>query len=750
MQEPAASDGAEPARDRAPLPPGAVDAIVFDLDGVVTDTASVHAAAWKRLFDELLQARSGDEPFQPFELDDYLRFVDGRSREDGVRAFLAARGIELPAGPGAGTVDELAARKDRYFHDQLRDDGVRAFPSAVAWIRRLRARGVPVAIVSASRNCRAVLEAAGLTELFDERVDGEEAARLGLPGKPDPALFIEAARRLGVPPERSAVVEDALAGVSAGRRGGFGLVVGVARNGQAGELRAAGADLVVADLAELDPAATPPPSRPGPPERAWVLARSGYDPADEGLREALCTLGNGYFATRGAAPESAADDVHYPGTYAAGCYNRLVTEVAGREVTNEDLVNLPNWLPLRFRPAGGDWFSPDQAELLDYWQELDLRTGVLARLLRSRDADGRITRIGQRRLVSMADPHVAALETTFVAENWSGRLEVSAGLDGRVVNAGVKRYRSLDGRHLTRVETGTADEETVWLEAETSQSRVRVDLAARTRASGPRSETGRAVERGDRTIGHAFAVGLETGEPVTVEKVVTLFTSRDRGISDSRLAAIEHLAGTGGFDELLDRHRLAWVQLWQRCGIRVSDGADAAPILNLHLFHLLQTVSPNTIDLDVGVPARGLHGEAYRGHIFWDELFILPLLDLRLPAVSRALLRYRWRRLPAARRNARAAGYEGAMYPWQSGSDGREETQTLHLNPRSGRWLPDRSSHQRHVNIAVAYNVWQYVQIAGDLEFLALHGAEMLIEIARFWASAATTTGRWAAGASAA
>jgi alpha,alpha-trehalase len=149
-------------------------------------------------------------------------------------------------------------------------------------------------------------------------------------------------------------------------------------------------------------------------------------------------------------------------------------------------------------------------------------------------------------------------------------------------------------------------------------------------------------------------------------------------------------------------------------------------------------VSPHTIEFDIGVPARGWHGEAYRGHIFWDELFIFPFLTLRLPMLTRALLRYRYRRLPAARRAAQAAGYAGAMYPWQSGSNGREETQTLHLNPHSGRWIPDHTHRQRHINVAIAYNIWQYYQVTEDHEFLYFYGAEMLLEIARFWASIAT------------
>jgi trehalose/maltose hydrolase-like predicted phosphorylase len=473
----------------------------------------------------------------------------------------------------------------------------------------------------------------------------------------------------------------------------------------------------------------------------WLLVYDGFDPAAEGLREALCTLGNGYFASRGAAPEASADDVHYPGTYVAGCYDRLVTEIAGREVENEDLVNVPNWLPLAFRAEGGEWFAPGAAELLAYRQELDLRCGVLSRRLRFADGQGRVTAVSQRRIVDMDDPHLAGLETTFTAENWSGRLEVRSALDGTVTNAGVERYRKLNGEHLVPVATGTTGEDGIWLQAETVSSKIRIALAARTRVlrDGQPGTTRRRTWRQRGRITHELTVDLEQGRPVTVEKVVTLFTSRDPAVAECGLAARERLARAGGFDQLMQRHVLAWDQLWRRCRLDIRDGVgETALTLDLHLFHLLQTLSPHTADLDVGVPARGLHGEAYRGHVFWDELFVFPILNLRFPEVTRALLRYRHRRLPAARLAAAEAGYQGAMYPWQSGSDGREETQRLHLNPRSGRWLPDHSHLQRHVGIAVAYNVWQYYQATGDLAFLSEHGAEMLLEIARFWASAAT------------
>ena len=189
---------------------------------------------------------------------------------------------------------------------------------------------------------------------------------------------------------------------------------------------------------------------------------------------------------------------------------------------------------------------------------------------------------------------------------------------------------------------------------------------------------------------------LAKGERIDIEKIVALHTSRDRAIADARTEALTTLSRAGRFAELVRSHTLAWVQLWRRCDLRfmrVRSESDhhTHRIVRLQIFHLLQTVSPNMIELDAGVPARGWTGEAYRGHIFWDELFIFPFLNFRLPRLTRALLLYRWRRLPEARWAAREAGYRGAMFPWQSGSDGREETDELFLNPRSGGWIRDNS-----------------------------------------------------------
>jgi beta-phosphoglucomutase family hydrolase len=240
------------ARDR-------FDAVLFDLDGVLTATARLHSACWKRMFDEYLQRRAAQtgEPFVPFEIaTDYKEQVDGKLRYDGVRSFLSSRGIDLPWGdpddpPDRETVCGLGNRKNELIGELLETDGVDVYEESVAWARHLREQGFATAVVSASKNCERVLRAAGIEDLFDTRIDGVVAGELGLPGKPAPDTFLEGARRLGVAPERAVVVEDAVSGVRAGRAGGFGLVIGVDRSGDPEALRAAGADVVVADLGEL-------------------------------------------------------------------------------------------------------------------------------------------------------------------------------------------------------------------------------------------------------------------------------------------------------------------------------------------------------------------------------------------------------------------------------------------------------------------------------------------------------------------
>lgn len=235
------------------------DAVLFDLDGVLTDTASLHSRAWKAMFDDFLRAWAAErgEPFREFTIaEDYKTWVDGKPRYDGVRSFLQSRSIELPEGgpddpPDAQTVHGLGNRKNELVNQLMRDDGVAPYEGSLALLEQLREQGMKLAVVSSSKNCAAVLDAAGIADLFEARVDGVVATERGLPGKPAPDIFLAAAADLGVTPDRAVVVEDAISGVEAGRAGDFGLVVGVDREGHPDALREHGADVVVSDLGEL-------------------------------------------------------------------------------------------------------------------------------------------------------------------------------------------------------------------------------------------------------------------------------------------------------------------------------------------------------------------------------------------------------------------------------------------------------------------------------------------------------------------
>lgn len=627
------------------------------------------------------------------------------------------------------------------------DAGPRGYPDALKLVTSLREAQVPTAVVSGRRGGHEQLVSAGLGDLFAVVVDGGDAEEAGLADVPDPAVLLYAASLLTAHPARVAVVQDTAAGVQAACRGGFGLVVGVDRGGEDGaELRAYGAQWVLTDLDRVGLDEEVAQSRwwqrqPSPERSAeyggWTLDYTGVDPQVQRVRETLCTVGNGYLASRGAAPETAADRSHYPGTYAAGVFNRLTSWVDGRPHQDESLVNLPNWMMLRWRPQGSAWVPPDGPGVSEFRQSLDLRIGVVHRRYRYVDGAGRATTVVSTMLVSMAAAHVAALETTFIAENWSGTLQVRSGIDGRVANRQVAQYAPLAGRHQRFEGQGRDGPGSLWLRTRTTQSRVEVAVATRTQVdvAGTPLAVRRRVKMAVLRPEETYTVSACEGRPVRVQKVAAFYTSRDRAITEPVAAARQAVAAAGPFDDLLTAHARAWRRLWERSHIELhTDGPAPLLAVNLHTFHLLVSASPNIVDADTGIGARGLHGEDYRGHVFWDELFVHRVLALHLPEASRALLLYRWRRLDAARQAAHVAGNRGAMFPWESGSDGREETPDEIYNPGTGTWIRDDAARQRHVGLAIGYSVWQYYQATADLDFLRTYGAELIVEITRFFA----------------
>ncbi|MEV8634842.1 hypothetical protein AB0395_24620 [Streptosporangium sp. NPDC051023] len=347
----------------------------------------------------------------------------------------------------------------------------------------------------------------------------------------------------------------------------------------------------------------------------WLLTHDGFDPAHEGLREMLTTLGNGYFATRGTVPEARADGVHHPATYVSGCHDLPPAQAANRPVEDEDLVNVPNWLPLTFRAGDGDWLSPDNAEMLRCHHTLDMRRGMLSRLLRVRDPLGRVTRVEQRRLVSMADRHLAALSVTIVPENWSGTLEVRSMLDGRVTGSHLAHDPEQADRHLVPI-CAHAAHGVIELLTRTATSGVEIALAARTTLAGGLCRTSigedaggcaeqgaeQGAERGveEGRVSDDRAVEVREGEEVTVEKIVALYTSADRAAAESEARARSAVVRAGSFEALAKRHVRAWERLWHREHLPAED-PRAQQVLNLYVFHRLQAVSPCAAETAVPV-----------------------------------------------------------------------------------------------------------------------------------------------------
>ena len=714
---------------------------IFDLDGVITASAHLHSRAWKAMFDEFLEGWTRDkgEPFQEFTENDYLEFVDGKPRYQGVKSFLESRGVSLPFGdpddpPDKLTYCGLGNRKNVSYQKQLEENGAQVFETSVALVKELRELGYKVGVASSSKNTKLVLEQTGLEELFETRVCGLVSEELGLKGKPDPDIFVKAADNLGLEPNECMMVEDAISGVQAGRTGNFGLVLGVARHMSGDELLANGADVVVADLGEIAVSDLEAWFKEGIEDDSWFLTYHSYRPKEEKLREALTVVGNGYMGTRGSIEGERASEHHYPGTYIAGLYNKLPTEVHGRVIYNNDFVNIPNWTIVEFAIGEGEYISPLDMEVLSYRHRLNMLKGLMERTIVVRDKAGRIMRVRSRRMVSMKKRHIAGLQFSVTPLNFSGVIKIRSAIDGSVINDGVDRYRQLASEHLEGLEAGElSDGAFVHVRTKNSKFDILVSSKEGVCLEGKSLDLKGEVETKDFETAKIYRLDAVEGKTLTLDKVVGVFASVDPALKDVKKAGEDFVAGDYAFQRLMDESAAEWRGIWERADVQILGDRFCQRVARLHAFHLLVTASPHNRELDAGMPARGLHGEAYRGHVFWDEVYIFPFYNWTFPDITKSLLRYRYRRLDAAREYARENGFKGAMYPWQTADDGSEETQILHYNPVSDTWGPDLSRRQRHVNIAVFYNIVSYWEQTGDDEFLKDFGLEMLLEVARFW-----------------
>ena len=463
-----------------------------------------------------------------------------------------------------------------------------------------------------------------------------------------------------------------------------------------------------------------------------------YDPADERRREALLAMGNGVLSCRACAPEAAALHAadggnHYAGFYRAGWYDDAPREVNGSSVRMAALVNLPDPFGLSFAVDDGDWYGLDGVELRRYRQCLTLDSGLLERQLDFFMA-GHALQLRETRFVSMATPHLAVLRWELQVPPEVARLRLRATLDGGVTNAAIRRNGAYEGRRLDAVAFQHDDVGRAAVSAVLDDDRRRLAMAVQVRTPGLRLQWhGQQVEQ--RLIQQTECAVPADGRLIIEKRVlVRIDDERPTDDGEAREQLLRQLP-TEDFASLEHAHSHGWAQLWRRMPIE-SDAPQLQLALRFNAFHLLQTVSAHSIGQDIGFPPRGWM-EGYYGQVFWDEVFAFPFLATHFPELARSLVDYRYRRLDKARERARRAGLRGAMFPWRSADSGEEETPPWQYNPMSGRWIPDHTRLQRHIGSAVAYDAWQLYLSTGDEALLAGPVGELIIEVARFWASLA-------------
>ncbi|ANK60650.1 glycoside hydrolase family 65 protein [Loigolactobacillus backii] len=452
-------------------------------------------------------------------------------------------------------------------------------------------------------------------------------------------------------------------------------------------------------------------------------------------QESMLTIGNGFFGLRGSYVEATADQDNYPGTYIAGFYNQNTTKINDRDVVNEDLVNLPNAQFLTFGVDQQRPFTVTKENVQDIYRSLDLHTGELRTTMLIQLATGHVLRIVTTKVADMKNWHQYAIRYQLTPINFSGSLQVYSKIDGSVTNDNVERYQNFDQHHIDISEMSTAGAE-AYLAGHTKTSNI--DFIVGTKFTSSSVDTNRhlAVTNTDDAITQTITLDVEQNKTYTFEKNVAMFTSQETqgSLMDHATKELQN----AGFDSSEQNSNQFWQGLWSNADIQIEGDLTSQKLTRVNTFHMFvsasSTANPN---LDASVGARGLHGEAYRGHVFWDEMFVIPYYTQHYPKLARQLLMYRYNRLGAAKKYAASEGYKGAMYPWQSGMYGDEQSQFVHLNPITKSWDPDNSRLQRHVSLSVAYNIWTYYHMTNDVDFMNQYGLEMLLEISRFWISKA-------------
>jgi trehalose/maltose hydrolase-like predicted phosphorylase len=477
------------------------------------------------------------------------------------------------------------------------------------------------------------------------------------------------------------------------------------------------------------------------PDPRWLLVVDGWVPGREPGIEGALALVNGYLGTRAAVEEGS--DASTPATFLNGVFDTATQAAAQAAATPDrqvvaaptpELVVAPDWSKLRVM-ADDAPLRMATAEVLGHRRTLDLRRGVLVREWRLR-ARGRTTRLRSLRFASLADRHLLGQVLEVVAEDWSGTLTVESIVDGAVTNEGGVRH--LVGHRTRRLAGG------LLLEASTAERRIGLSLASTVLATGDGGEVAGEDQPGERALVQRYRVRVAPGQVWRLHKLVTVFTGRDDPDPAALAAERLHEAAETGLSAVLARSAAAWAERWAVADVEITGDEELQRRVRFASYHLIGCANPD--DPDAAPGARSLTGERYKGHVFWDnEIFVLPFFTFTHPPTARAVLGYRHHMLPAARRNARARGWRGAAYAWESADTGEDVTPAYYVTAAGERKDVRTGEQEHHLNADIGVAVWQYWQATGDQAYLLAEGAEILVELARFWASRAErgADGRW-------
>jgi kojibiose phosphorylase len=671
-----------------------IRAVIFDLDGVLTDTSEYHYQAWQRLANEenLLFDR---------QINEHLR---GVSRQRSLEIILNGKSIP----PSKFT--EMTERKNSYYIESLQKITTEnLLPGALTILQTLKTKDVKIALGSASKNARFVLERLDIIPYFDIVSDGNSVTQT----KPAPDLLLFTAQQLGISPSHCVVVEDAASGIEAALAAGM-WALGIGSKERVGRAHASFSDThalsdanLEAVIAELESA-----------RQGWVIAENKYAPASLGQKETIFTIGNGYLCSRGVYEERHPAETRT--TFIHGVFDDM-------PISFTELANVPDWTNLEIFVEGEQFsLAKPESEILTYHRQLDLRTCILSRQVTWRSPQGRLIRLEFERWCSLANQHMVGLRCTITPLNFSGQIEVRTGLMGHTDNQGL--------RHVDILDQGHADGLT-WLRSQTRHTNIEIGQAVRTTACGPAPEvitraTGPAW--GQPTDIISAAVGM--GQQLTILKEVAITTSREGDNPLQRAMAL--LQTESSYDHIMADNKKVWDENWTASDVIIEGDPEAQLAVRFSLFHLLIAAPRN--DDRVSIGAKTLSGYGYRGHTFWDtDIFALPFFTFTQLNIARNLLMYRYHNLPGARAKAADNGFEGAQFPWESAADGVEVTP---------RWVPQFENPSRllriwpgdieiHITADIAYAVWFYWQASGDDGWMRDFGVDLILEGAVFWGS---------------